>query len=72
MQYPADSAHWPQAHALGIVGCTECSLEADERFTIAEHWTWWSDGLGKLLPFCPECAEREFGHRIAYLDTSTP
>jgi hypothetical protein len=40
----------------------------DERFTIAEHWTWWSDGCGQLLAFCPECAEREFGHRTPQLD----
>jgi hypothetical protein len=45
--------------------CTECGLDADERWTIAEHWTWWSDGLGELMPFCPSCAAREFGHRTA-------
>ena len=72
MQYPADSAHRRHPQTLGIVGCTECGLEADERFTIAEHWTWWSDGCGGLLPFCPDCAEREFGHRTAYLDGSRP
>ena len=49
---------------LVLVRCTKCGLEADQRFTIAESWTWWSDGLGDLLPFCPRCAEREFEHRI--------
>jgi len=45
----------------------ECGSEADERFTVAERWTWWSDGLGELLPFCPTCAERKFGPRIRLL-----
>jgi hypothetical protein len=52
---------------LTVVVCAECGVEADERFTIAEHWTWWSDGCRGLLPFCPECAEREFGHRTSQL-----
>jgi hypothetical protein len=47
----------------------ECRIEADERFTVAERWTWWSDGLGELLPFCPTCAEREFGPRIRLLES---
>jgi hypothetical protein len=45
------------------VQCMECRLEADERFTVAEQWSWWIDGQGGLRPFCPVCAEREFGHR---------
>jgi hypothetical protein len=50
-----------------VVRCVECGLEADERWTTIEHWTWWSDGRGALLPFCRECAEREFDHRIVRL-----
>jgi hypothetical protein len=46
----------------GVVRCTECAREADELATIAERWTWWSDGVGELLPYCPSCSEREFGH----------
>ena len=49
---------------VALVLCTECGGEADERWSIVEQWTWWSDGCGSLLPFCPECAEREFGHRV--------
>jgi len=49
---------------LVVVNCSECSREADARFTIAEQWAWWSDGFGALLPFCPECARREFEDRI--------
>jgi hypothetical protein len=26
-----------------------------------DHWRYFSDGVGELLPFCPGCAEREFG-----------
>jgi hypothetical protein len=47
-----------------VVCCENCGQQADERFTVVEHWSWWSDGLGELLPFCPECAEHEFGHRL--------
>ena len=47
-----------------VVLCAECGVEADERWVIVERWTWWSDGCGNLLPFCPGCAEREFGHRV--------
>jgi hypothetical protein len=46
-----------------VVCCAECACEADERFTIAERWSWWSDGCGALVPFCPGCAVREFGTR---------
>jgi hypothetical protein len=49
---------------VALVLCTECGGEADERWSIVEQWTWWSDGCGSLLPFCPECADREFGHRV--------
>jgi hypothetical protein len=44
---------------LVVVRCAECAREADRRFTIAEHWTWWSDGCGALVPFRPERAVRE-------------
>jgi hypothetical protein len=49
-----------------VVRCAECGLGADERWTIIERWSWWSDGCGTLVPFCPECAERKFGHRIEF------
>ncbi len=38
----------------------ECGREVDEFTAIAEWWGYWSDGCGELLPFCPECARREF------------
>ena len=62
--------HVPRFAATGegldfrLVPCAEYGREADERWTVAERWTWWSDGLGELLPFCPDCAECEFGHRV--------
>jgi hypothetical protein len=40
--------------------CSECQREVDEFTAIKERWGFWSDGCGKLLPFCPECARREF------------
>ena len=54
---------------LVVVSCAECRIEADGRFTLAEQWAWWSDGHGQLLPFCPTCAEREFGPRIRLLES---
>ncbi len=44
----------------GIVRCEECGRVADEFTATAERWGYWSDGCGELLPFCPECAKREF------------
>ena len=44
----------------GRVACSECGRVVDEFEVIAEKWTYWSDGAD-LLPYCPVCAEREFG-----------
>ena len=41
------------------IRCVECGREVYEFTAIAEKWAW-SDGVGELLPFCPECARREF------------
>jgi hypothetical protein len=48
------------------VCCSECRrMSADPD---AEGWRYFSDGVGELLPYCPACAEREFGlprwHRV--------
>jgi hypothetical protein len=48
-----------------VMRCVACGEEPDERFRILKPWTWWPDGHGNLLPFCPACAEREFGHRTS-------
>ena len=45
-----------------VVTCAECGHTADEPTAEKEKWGYWSDGLGELHLFCPECAEREFGH----------
>ena len=45
------------------VRCVECGREADEEAVELEGWRFYSDGAGELLPFCPDCAEREFGTR---------
>jgi hypothetical protein len=46
-----------------IVRCAQCGTEIDEDEAQAARWGYWSDGIGDLHPFCPDCAEREFGHR---------
>ena len=48
--------------------CVGCGLEADERFTVVENWTWWANGQGGLLPYCPSCSRRRFGHRTSMTD----
>jgi hypothetical protein len=67
----SDPAVSGEKSKLVLVQCTDCGLEADGRFTMAERWTWWSDGLGDLVPFCPGCAEREFEHRITLAPRSS-
>jgi len=42
------------------VRCAECDREVDEFIAIAEKWGYWSDGVGELVPFSPDCARREF------------
>jgi hypothetical protein len=41
------------------IRCTECKQEVGEFTAIAERWRYWSDGTS-LLPYCLECARREF------------
>ena len=48
-----------------LVACAECGRTVDDPEAIAQRWTYWSDGVGELLPYCPECAAREFGHGVA-------
>lgn len=43
------------------IACTECPRKVNEFEAIEQHWTYWSAGTGDLRPFCPECAEQEFG-----------
>jgi NAD-dependent SIR2 family protein deacetylase len=42
------------------IRCSECHREVEESTAIKERWGFWSDGCGELLPYCPECALREF------------
>jgi hypothetical protein len=41
--------------------CTECGREATEAEAEEEGWRFHIDGDSELMPFCAECAEREFG-----------
>ena len=42
------------------IECAECGRSVDEFTAIHERWGYWSDGCGELVPFCAECAKREF------------
>lgn len=42
------------------ITCAECGRQATEQDAEQEGWGYWSDGLGGLHPFCPDCAGREF------------
>jgi hypothetical protein len=38
-----------------VAACVECG-------TAIDGWgCWYSNGLGELVPYCPDCARREFG-----------
>lgn len=41
--------------------CTECGRVVVERDAERDGWRYWSDGVGELLPFCPDCSRRELG-----------
>ena len=41
--------------------CVECGARATLALAEREGWRCHSDGLGELLPFCPDCHAREFG-----------
>jgi hypothetical protein len=43
--------------------CENCDREPREDENAAYEWRVYPDGLGELLIFCPECAQREFGAR---------
>jgi hypothetical protein len=45
--------------------------DVDEFTALAERWSYWSDGCGELLPFCPERARGEFAGDTACLLTAT-
>jgi hypothetical protein len=41
--------------------CAECGREPREGENPHDEWRVYSDGVGELLVFCPECAAQEFG-----------
>jgi hypothetical protein len=44
------------------VSCTECGRVMDDpKAAEAEGWRFLPAGVDHPHPFCPECAEREFG-----------
>jgi hypothetical protein len=42
--------------------CAECGRVPREAENADDDWRAFSDGIGELHVFCPECAEREFGN----------
>ena len=40
--------------------CSECYRKPREDENPDDEWRAYSDGVGELHVFCPECAEREF------------
>lgn len=44
-----------------MLRCEGCGGEPREDEQAEDDWRCYSDGLGELLTFRPECAEREFG-----------
>ena len=43
-----------------VMRCAECAREVEGFSAIAEKRGYCSDSVGELVPFCPECAKREF------------
>jgi hypothetical protein len=43
--------------------CKECGRLPRPDENAADEWRDYSDGVGELLVFCPECAAREFGDK---------
>ncbi len=54
------------------IRCEGCGRVVDEFTAIAERWGYWSDGCGELLPFCPECARREFAPNAPASGVASP
>lgn len=45
--------------------CANCGREPRDDENPDDEWRVCSDGVGELVTFCSECAEREFGVRLA-------
>ncbi len=54
-----------EARAEPVLSCAECGRAPLLEEVAEESWRAYSDGLGELHVFCPECAEREFGAALA-------
>jgi hypothetical protein len=59
--YCASCAHVLSAVDLPV-DCSRCERSVrDDEQAEASGWAYYEDVLGELLPFCPACADREFG-----------
>jgi hypothetical protein len=43
-----------------LIRCANCRRRPRADENADDEWRVYSDGVGELLVFCPECAEREF------------
>lgn len=43
-----------------LVVCSNCGRRIREAEAKKLGWRYWSDGIGELHLFCPDCAAREF------------
>jgi hypothetical protein len=49
--------------AVGDLVCAECGREPHADENALDEWRAYSDDVGELHVFCPECAAREFEER---------
>jgi len=54
------------------VRCTACDHSVSAEEAAATHWSFWSDGVKGLRPFCPECAQSRFVREIAKAQSRQP
>jgi hypothetical protein len=60
---PCSHGGYPRGMTEGTpLVCAECRRESRDDENAADEWRAYSDGVGELHVFCPECAEREFGN----------
>lgn len=48
-------------NSAAVIRCVNCRRPPRPDENADDEWRVYSDGVGELHTFCPECAEREFG-----------
>jgi hypothetical protein len=52
--------------AADDLACAECGRNPRDNENADDEWRAYSDGVGELHTFCPECAEREFNPPLGF------